>query len=542
MPAQNAPRNNAETPVYKGYVMVRGRPLHYVRQGRGPAAVLLHASPCSAKVMAPLQDLWGAEFTTFAFDLPGFGLSALPDAQEITIQLLGDVIAEGMRALGITQAALYGRHTGASVCLAIAVQHPDLAACLVTDGLPVFANPYSDDRLKQYLTPITPSPDGTHLPWTLFRYRDQHVFWPWDAADLDHRSDADLPDIDFLHRGMVEMVEAAETYAPTYRAAFRYATLDFVGDVQCPAVYGNRPGDSQYKTIPLYPEWAPVHVMSRDPDVAAVEELEILRQWPATGAVPDWASRFGGIEAGTDYIATRHGMVHAIGQGLSGAGVPQIYLPDMPGAAHLNADRIATLAGQGPVLALDLAGCNESPAPGRVGVGLWCDQIADVLDHMGWDRVELVADGLAAAVAVACAGRMGDRIAGVVLRSPPLLDAADRAAFDQNPAPEILPAPDGGYLLRLWQHLRDQQLWYPWFDTARTAIRRHPMKISATALNRRAIAILKQPQHYSAIWDALLAPNLAAALPTLSTPVRIETDPADVFHPAAARHLADSSS
>lgn len=533
MPGTAAER--CETEVRRGILDVGGCPLHYVRQGSGPAVVLLHASPCSARVMAPLQALWGNEFTTFAFDLPGLGMSGVPDVPEVTIEVLADVIAAGMRQLGIVQAALYGRHTGASVALALAVRHPDLAAVLVTDGLPIFANPYSDERLQAYLVPIRQTGDGMHLPWALFRYREQHMFWPWDAADLAHRSDADLPDIDFLHRGMLDMIEAAETYAPTYRAAFRYVTLDHIGALRCPAVFGNRPGDSQFKTIPLYPAGAPVHVMSRDPDVAALEELEVLRNHPATGAVPDWTHRFGTAADVTDYLVTRHGMVFGIGRSLTSAGVPRLFLPDMPGGAQLHATEVADLTATGPVLAIDLGGTANSEISGAVSPDLWLAQITDVLDAMGWPRVEIVAHGLAGAVAADFAARFPDRVAGLVLRSPPLLNAAERAAFAAHPAPEIRPSADGGYLLRLWHHLRDQQLWWPWFDTSYRGIRRTEPRIGARDLTLRAVAILKQPQHYAAIWAALINRDLAADLARLPVPVRIVTDPSDVFSPVADR-------
>ncbi|XDB00362.1 alpha/beta hydrolase (plasmid) [Sulfitobacter sp. LCG007] len=522
--------------VRKGHLDVRGRPLHYVRQGSGPAVVLLHASPCSARVMAPLQDLWSAEFTTFAFDLPGFGLSGPPDADEVTIPLLADIVAEGMRQLGIGQAALYGRHTGASVALAIAVQHPDLAALLVTDGLPIFAEPYSDERLERYLAPIEPAADGTHLPWTLFRYREQHVFWPWDAKDLAHRASADLPDIDFLHRGMLDMIEAAETYAPTYRAAFRYSTLDHIGGLRCPAVFGNRPGDSQFKTIRMYPEGAPVRVISRDPEAAAQEEFELLRLTPATGEVPEWRHRFGAANAVTDYLPTRHGVVYAIGRSLEADGMPRLFLPDMPGAAQLHGEEIAALAGDGPVLAIDLGGMGNSDIEAPVSLELWLEQIDDVVEEMGWPQVELVGNGLGGTVAAAFAAHRPERVRALLLRSPALLTDEERAAFRAHPAPEILPVADGGYLLRLWHHLRDQELWWPWFDTSHRGIRKAEPQIAAGDLNRRAIAILKQPQHYAAIWSLLIDRDPAADLASLSQPVRIVSDPSDVFAPVAHRH------
>ena len=521
--------------ITKGFVPAGGGLLHYVRQGQGPAVVLLHASPCSAKVMAPLQAAWSDAFTTFAFDLPGFGMSDLPEADEITIELLGDVIAEGMRNLGITQAALYGRHTGASVCLAVALQHPDLAAMLLTDGLPIFANPYSPERLKKYLAPIEPTGDGLYLPWTFIRYREQHMFWPWDAADIEHRSDADLPDAAFLHRGTVEMLEAADTYIPTYRAAFLYDTVSRIEGVACPAYYGNRPGDSQFKTIPLYPDWADVRVIPRDPAEAELAERELLQSRPASGSVPAWQSRFNGVDRMRDYIATRHGAVYAIGHGLTGTGLPTLFLHDMPGGIDLHRDNLAGIGEGGPVLGFDLGGNGNSDLAGTVDLETWLDQIDDVLDHMGWNSVVLCAQGLSGAVAAAYAARSAGRVSSLTLRSPALLNDADRAAFAAHPAPDISPEADGTHLMRLWQHLRDQELWFPWFDTSHTAIRKAPPRIAPRDLNARAVTILKQARHYAPIWDLLSSHDLPGTLDALSVPVTIATDPADVFAPLAER-------
>ncbi len=532
-------RDGGEVPeIRKGFVEVPGGSLHYVRQGAGPAVVLLHASPCSARVMASLQAAWSRDFTSFAFDLPGFGMSDLPDSGEITIERIGDMIAAGMRQLGIRQAALYGRHTGASVCLAIARQHPDLAVMLLTDGLPIFANPYSDERLKKYLVPIKPTPDGTHLPWTLFRYRDQHVFWPWDSADIEHRSNADLPDIRFLHRGLVDMIEAAETYAPTYRSAFRYDVLKHIGAIACPAYYGNRPGDSQFKTIPLYPEEADVREISRDPLRAEVEELALLKQHPASSEVPEWQSRFGSDPQIRDYIATRHGVVYGIGAALADVGRPRLYLPEMPGSVDLHRAAVDDLAETGPVLAFDPAGTGNSNPVGKIGLAVWCEQIEDVLDHMGWTGVEIVAQGLSSALAMAFAAVCPERVTGLELRTPPLLSTQEHADFRANPAPDIKPGEDGGYLLRLWMHLRDQELWFPWFDKSHQAICRNAPRISSEELNRRALASLKQADSYARVWDALTEPDLLAVVRSSSHPVRVTLDPLDVFSPTVERYLS----
>ena len=84
-----SPPNTAST-ICKGFVEMDGRTLHYIRRGKGPALILLHAAPCSAKVMAPLQAAWEGDFTTFAFDLPGFGLSEMIDVDVLETRHLAD--------------------------------------------------------------------------------------------------------------------------------------------------------------------------------------------------------------------------------------------------------------------------------------------------------------------------------------------------------------------------------------------------------------------------------------------------------------------
>ena len=51
------------------------RQVHYRRQGRGPAVLMLHQSPQSSREFEPLMAEWATDFTVFAPDTPGYGLS-----------------------------------------------------------------------------------------------------------------------------------------------------------------------------------------------------------------------------------------------------------------------------------------------------------------------------------------------------------------------------------------------------------------------------------------------------------------------------------
>ena len=524
-------------PIHKGFIAINGKALHYVRRGTGPALVLLHAAPCSARVMEPLQAEWADHFTTVAFDLPGFGLSDLPDANPLSTTDLADAVAEAARALGLSQIMLYGRHTGAGVAVEIARRHPDLCHCVLTDGFPVFAAPYSEARLAEYLPPIVPQWDGGHLTWTWFRYREQHMFWPWDRAVLAHRADTDIPDLDFLHRGTTELLTAAETYVRVYASAFRHPGLAIIDEVRVPVCYGNRPGDSQFKTVKLYPGHARVRVFSRDPALAAAEELEdLLAHRPAQPA-PAGGSRVmrtGGTLRG--YIDLPDGAVHVRGAGLERGGSPTLFIPDLPGGIDLHAEEISALAKDGPVIAFDPWGNGHSiwPADKALSVALWAHQAEGVARHFGWSTARVVGHGTGSVVALEALRQAPGLFETALLRTPPALARAGLDSFAAEYAPDITPVWDGGHLLRLWHHLRDQELWFPWNRRTTAHARRTEPRIDPHWLTRRAVTLLRQPAQYRAIWREVLVYPTLETIRTLPGRVSVVSEAGDLFAACAA--------
>jgi pimeloyl-ACP methyl ester carboxylesterase len=239
--------------ITRHFLTVGNRRVHYTRAGEGPAVCLLHASPCSAKVLRLPQQVFAGHFTALAFDTPGFGLSDLLPLEQPEIEDFADGLAEALTALGVEQTATYGRHTGASIAVEFARRHPARCAMALTDGFPVFSAKAAEERLSRYLLPIVPQWDGSHLVWLWFRYRDQHVFWPWHNQTLAFRADTDAPDPDFNHRGVIELLEAGDGYRIGYSAAFRHRGLAMLPELTVPVCFGNRPGDSQHRTMSQYP-------------------------------------------------------------------------------------------------------------------------------------------------------------------------------------------------------------------------------------------------------------------------------------------------
>jgi pimeloyl-ACP methyl ester carboxylesterase len=402
---------------------------------------------------------------------------------------------------------------------------------VLTDGFPVFAAPYSPERLAEYLQPIEPRWDGSHLTWTWFRYREQHIFWPWDRALPAHRADCDVPDLDFLYRGTIEMLESGENYPKIYASAFRHAGLAMIDQVTPPVCYGNRPGDSQHKTMRLYPPTAWVQEFPRDAAEAAVLERDILARHPAAGLPPPHRSRFGGGEDRvTDYLPTASGPTYAVGAGLNRDATPVLILHDLPGGADLHRAQIEALGADRPAIGFDFAGhANSVPEDGQtIGIDTWVAQIGDVLTEHGIASAHLYAHGTAAAVAVAFALSAPERVASLVMHAPPTIGHSVAAGMAQDYAPDITPVRDGSNFLRLWHHLRDQELWWPWFEQRRGNARPAP-RIAPADLHARAVTMLKQPQNYRLTWQEILAYDLESGLQHLAARCLIVYREADIF-------------
>ena len=509
--------------ITRHFVTVGSRRVHYLRAGSGPALALLHACPCSAKVMRPLMPVFGEKFTCLAFDMPGFGLSDLLPEPNPSIEDFADALAETLDALGVEHVATYGRHTGASIAVEFAARHPKRTAMALADGYAVFAKRYTDEQLDAYLEPIVPAWDGGHLLRLWARYRDQHAFWPWNNQTAARRSDADIPDVDFLHRGVVEMLEAGNDYRIGYAAPFRHRALDVLADLKVPVCFGNRPGDSMYLTRPLYPASAWQEVMPRELGPATLAERAILLKHPARGAPPP-APRAAPLagRTTTDYIDIGGTQLFVRFEKLEKS--PLLILHHCPGSSALYDDLVLEA---GNAIAVDLPGHGESdPLPGNPqdprSLAL---AVLTLLEKMKLGSLRIYAHNGAAAVALELAHRRG---ADVVLDAPAFLKDQSIAA---RYAPPVEPVWDGSHWLRAWNHVRDSELWWPWFERRHENVAKGGHRIDPQALTIRVREAMKQPASYGPAWEAALSYPWRERIKDLGLEKKIRTiaAPQDVF-------------
>lgn len=492
--------------ITQHFVTVGARRVHYLRCGKGPTVAMLHASPCSAKVMRPLMRIFGRRFTCLAFDTPGFGLSdKLPQTQP-SVEDFADALADTLDALGITQVATYGRHTGASIAVEFAARHPTKCAMALADGYAVFANPYSDEELGLYLEPIVPQWDGGHLLRLWFRYREQHVFWPWNKHVDAHRSDADVPDLDFLHRGVVEFLEAGDDYRIGYSAPFRHRPLDTIPKLKVPVCFGNRPGDSMYLTRHLYPGGVWAEEVPRDFQAASEYELALLLRHPAVVAAPDPVA-CAPVPGRLDerFLDFEGGQLHVRSMGdLRPDSEPLFILPHAPGSCRSYEALMRALGAERPVLALDLPGHGESDAlpHNPQDHATWLRAAQQVVRALGLKRVHLLGHNGGAVLALLWATQCPAQLASLVLDAPLWITREERSLLLEQGIPDIQPTWEGAHLLRAWHHLRDCELWWPWFERKNAHKKSQPSSIGPQDLNDRVREAIKQPLSYAPAWRA----------------------------------------
>lgn len=466
---------------------------------------MLHASPCSAKVMRPLMAIFSQRFTCLAFDTPGFGLSDPLPTSNPSVEDFADALADTLMALGIDQTATYGRHTGASIAVEFAARHPARCAMALADGFTVFPVAYSKEELDLYLEPIVAQWDGSHLLRLWFRYRDQHVFWPWNKQLDAHRSDTDVPDLDFLHRGVVELLEAGNGYRVGYAAPFRHRALGVVKDLKVPVCFGNRPGDSMYLTRHLYPKGVWTSEVPREFEAASLHEMQLLSQYPANGSVPEapicqnlpgrlneLALNFEGAQLSVRSMGEMH------------FGTPVLLLHQAPGSCRLYEKAMLDIGVHHPIVGFDLPGHGESDAlPGNPqDHDTWVRAACAVLDHLGLSKVHLWGHQGGAALACAIAAHFPERVASLVLDAPLWVDEPLRSQLLAHGIPDVSPSWEGSHWLRAWHHLRDSQLWWPWFDKTHANKKLQPSEIDPDMLNSHVLEIMKQPSSFKPTWIA----------------------------------------
>ncbi len=233
----------------RGYLDTRWGQLHYSEQGSGEhTVVLFHETPLSHRAFERLAPALSGSFRTIAFDTAGYGESD-PPPSITTIEEYAQSFLEGLDALGVDKAVLYGVHTGASYAIEIAASAPDRVEALIVSGVPFYPE---EVRLAKRV-PDVPEfvDDGSHLVASFSRppkeydnlmlsrmagsvaERPDRVFWSYQAV-YDYRPDLTLPRVS---APMLFATNAVDVLHPSDQMAKElvpHAEMVFIGTDRLP--------------------------------------------------------------------------------------------------------------------------------------------------------------------------------------------------------------------------------------------------------------------------------------------------------------------
>jgi pimeloyl-ACP methyl ester carboxylesterase len=510
--------------IRRGFVRVGDRNVHYRTAGAGPTLVLLHDSPRSSSLHAPLLEAFSDRYEVIALDTPGYGESdPLPGKPSVAdfAQALGDAL----EALGVGRAIFYGFHTSSKILLEFAVSAPDRVALAVLDGLSIPAGAPDEAFIAPYMRPFTLDGEGAWLGREWTRVLDTWRWFPWFCQGEATRMPIDQPSIAQIHAYALDYFLAGPTYASAYEAAMRHDPSRNLRRVSAPVVVMAREDDVLHAHLARIPADRSTSIAVRSAPADTRRWLEILE---TLFAQPTGEARSARSPARSErfYVDTPTAQVHVRSFG-AGAGRPILYLHDLPGGAGGEGRWLEALAARRPVLAIDLPGCGCSDPIEHAAFEGHVAWLADVLGALQLTSADIVADGASSAFALGLAAKRPDLVAAVVADGAPLVSPDVRARWLVETDAALAPERSGAHWLRAWHLLRDREAQYPWWDGSATAIRHREPDIRPERLRQSTLDMLRQPGTWSTALRAALDVDLNDIAPKVGSRVLFPFDPGD---------------
>ncbi len=526
--------------IARHFVTVGTRQVHYRRAGNGAPVVLLHASPSSSWALTTFVERFGQDYAAIALDTPGYGLSDPLAVESPEIGDYAEALAETLDALGIEQCALFGSHTGATVAIEFARRYPARVSVALFDGYPAWPDHERANMLREYLPPWQPVWTGLHLVEFFLRYREMSIYWPWYDRRKATRAAAGGRNLEMTHRITLAGFIAGSGYAKGYAAVFRYPEIEAVQGLSVPTCFAGRAEDSLIEALKLLgtlPAGCWQETLPADDAGAAQRYAEIIAVHPPAGIAPPPPETVPVPGRITRRFVPWHGGEILVRECGHGAGTPLVVLPHVPGSSESCEPLMRALAGSRRVVALDPPGNGDSDMAAVLSVGEQADAIGQALTALGLDTVDLYGHNGGASIAAAVATADGNRIRRLILDAPLAVPADVRNALAPHYAHPIEIETDGGHLLKLWHALRNEQLYWPWYNEGLEGVRFVEPDTDPTRMTVLLIGILKQHRNYQGTYAALFSDDLSIRLRGIACPTLVcaaENDPFARYHDIAA--------
>lgn len=539
------------TAVHKGFVDVPHGQVHFRYGGRGPVVVMLHDPPRSSVLHVPSIEWLGEHFTVLALDAPGCGNSTPLPVADPGIPDFAAALAATLDALGIERCALYGCHTGATIALRFAVDHPGRAALTILDGLAMTAGRATPEFLERCFPEFEPVADGGHLARLWTHVLDSHRYQPWFERRAATRLARGLPDDFELHEHAVDLLMAGRHWPSAPRAALQYSAAGDVPRLGSRTVFMAREDDAVHGGLDELQSALPAScsVERVAPQLSAwrTRVLELLRSADLPRGAWTARSHCAWPGAGRQrqcYVDLVPGQLRVRLYGSRAGAVPLLLLHDSPGGSCSVGPLAVALAADRPTLAPDLPGLGESHPLPYPSLGSYVTALLEMLEALHCGPVDVVAEGLGATFAIALAAHHPATVRRLALDGLAMVKTRDRRTYNRQYCPPLAPDRHGTQLLRAWQQVRDADASWPWFDRTAAAARRHDPDVGPGQQHAALVEIAKQLPSYGDAARAALEASVRDILKGVQQPVLLLDVADDVRYAGtrrAARRLANAT-
>ncbi|GFE80416.1 hypothetical protein GCM10011487_24160 [Steroidobacter agaridevorans] len=440
--------------IFRHFVRVGNRRVHYRRAGSGPSLIMVHQSPRSSAEYEPLMRKWGQHFTCIAPDSPGFGQSdPLPGSPDIGA--FAQHYLDLLDALGLERTAAYGFHSGGIILVSAAKRSPERFTALAIGGYAIWTPQEMAHFSEGYLPPFQPSAYGEHLVWLWNRILEQTWFFPWFDVRNGSRlrvAHDDPARTDAVVRDMLDSGDA-------YRAGYG-AVLKAPRDIPAPAA----------KTPPVL--------------IAAYEGDPLHSHIPRLGTLPpNWSARGVATPADLEAACLQHvrqtpPLPCPAPPENEDAGFVVVTVPGFDGLIHWSGRRDAdTVVLHAPGRSTELLDTSRVLAIDLPGHGLSDDwQDGHAAELKDWSAVVratmkvlgangkrvIVGEGLSAFLAADVARAIDASSWGAINAHIP--QPQDVKRWADTAIPDLTPDRFGSYLNAAWSAVRASHFFWPWFD------------------------------------------------------------------------------
>lgn len=101
----------------------QGRTVAWDRRGEGPALVLLHGTPWSSALWAPIAEALSSRFTVYLWDMPGYGASSKDPTHAVDLGVQGELFAQLLDEWGLERPHVVAHDIGGAVALRARLLH-----------------------------------------------------------------------------------------------------------------------------------------------------------------------------------------------------------------------------------------------------------------------------------------------------------------------------------------------------------------------------------------------------------------------------------